>query len=119
MHTRQRGITLSGFLLWSLLLIVVLLVGFRIGPAYFEYFSIQRQMRVIAQDPALKGASRSEIENAFMRRSTIEDIRAIEPRDLEITKDGDTVRISASYSVQVHLFGNLSACMDFTPSSAQ
>jgi len=115
---RQRGISMSGFLVFVVIGIMFLLLGFKIGPAYFEYASIQKQFKAIANDPALASAPRGQIEGAFVSRATIEDIRAVGPKDLEISKDGGGLTISASYSVQVPLFGNISACMDFRPSSA-
>ena len=52
-------------------------------------------------------------------RQTIENITSIGPEDIQITKDGGSLVLSAEYSVKVPLFGNLSACMDFNPSSAK
>lgn len=113
----QRGVTLSGFLLWSIVLIVVLLLGFKLGPAYVEYFAIERQLRAIAADPELRGGTRQAIESAFVRRAVIENIRAIGPQDLRISREGGELVLSAEYSVRVPLVGNVAACMDFHPSS--
>lgn len=114
---RQRGLSLSGFMLWAVLGVLALLVGFKLAPAYFEYLSIQKQFEAVANDPNLKGAQRPAIERAFYDRATIENITSITPKDLEITKDGDQMVIDAAYSVRVPLFANISACIDFTPSS--
>ncbi len=118
MH-KQKGVSLTGLLFWSVVLVFVLLLGFKIGPAYFEYFSIRQQFRAIANDPAMKTGNRGEIEMAFYNRAVIENITTVTRKDLEIEKDGDGVVISAAYSVRVPLFGNISACMDFFPSSAK
>lgn len=115
----QRGVTITGFLVWAVLGIVVLLVGFKVGPAYFEAMSIQKQFEAIVADPSTRGASRKDIEVKFSNRSSIEDIRSIQPSDIEVTKDGDRVILSASYSVRVPLFGNVSACLDFNPTTAK
>lgn len=117
MH-KQKGLTLSGFLLWAIVLVVALLLGFKVGPAYYENYVIEKQFKVIAADPALRNGQRHEIEGAFARRAAIENIRAIEPRDLEIAKQGDGVVISASYTVRVPIIGNASACLEFFPTSA-
>lgn len=116
---KQKGVALSGLLFWSVVLIFVLLLGFKIGPSYFEYFSIRQQFRAIANDPAMRAGHRKEIETSFYNRAVIENIKAVTVQDLEIVKDGDEVVISAAYSVRVPLFGNISACMDFSPSSAK
>ena len=116
---RQRGLGLSGFLLWSVIVVFAVLLGFKVAPAYIEYLIIQKQFKAIANDTALGGAQRPAIERSFSNRSAIEDIKSITPQDLEITKDGDRTVISASYSVRVPLFANISVCLDFYPSSGK
>jgi len=118
MH-KQKGVSLSGLLVWSAILVFVALLGFKIGPAYVEYFSIRQQFKAIANDPSLSTGLRKDIEIAFYNRAVIENIKAITPKDMEIDKSGDGVVISAAYSVRVPLFGNISACMDFSPTSAK
>lgn len=113
----QRGITLTGFLIFAGLAVGALLLGFKIGPAYSEFYTIQKIMRNVAAEPAMLAASRGEINTAFNNRATIENIKAISYNDLEVTKEGNRLIISANYSVRVPLFYNLSACMDFSPSS--
>jgi hypothetical protein len=54
---------------------------------------------------------------AFDSRTTVDNISAITAKDLEITKDGDRMIISATYTVCVPLIANMRACMDFNPSS--
>lgn len=116
---KQQGVTLSGFLMWAIVLVALLLLAFKVGPAYMEYYNIQKQFRAMAQDPGVRSGTRPQIEGAFARRATIENITAIQPQDLEIRKEGDGVVISASYTTRVPLFGNASACLDFYPTSAK
>lgn len=116
---KHDGVTLTGFIFVAIIVVFALLFAFKLGPAYFEYYSIQKQFKAIANDPNLSTATRREIEGAFVARSTIENIRSIGPGDIQITKDGGSLVLSAEYSVKVPLFGNLSGCMDFNPSSAK
>lgn len=116
MHA-QRGITITGFLVFAMLAVAVLLLGFKIGPAYTEFFTIQKIFRIMAAEPALLSASRGEINSAFNNRSGMDNIKAITYNDIEVVKDGSSMVLSASYSVRVPLFYNLSACMDFRPTS--
>lgn len=111
----QYGITMTGFLVTAVILILVALLGFKIGPAYMEYYTIKKQIKLVADEVTV--VDRRTIENAYDRRAAIENITAISPKDLEISKDGDKIVISVDYSVKVPLFGNLSACMDFSASS--
>ncbi|MGW8183270.1 MAG: DUF4845 domain-containing protein [Burkholderiales bacterium] len=116
MHS-QRGLTLSGFILWSVVVLMGLLLGFKLFPAYYEYYSIKRTFNILAKEEPLRSLTKRDVEAAFARRAVMENIQALGPADLSITKVGGNWIIEAQYSVQVPLFGNLSACMDFAPRS--
>lgn len=113
----QRGLSLSGFMVISVLVVAGILLVFKLSPAYFEYYRIQRQFKVMVEEPSLQSGSRGEILQAFSNRANIDQITAISPNDLEIIKNGNSFIISAAYSVRVPLVGNLSACIDFRPTS--
>ena len=113
---KQVGVTLTGFIIVAVIVVFVLLFAFKVGPAYFEYYAINKQLKAIANDQGRSGLRR-DVEAAFAARQAIENIKSVNPTDIQITKDGSGVVLSAEYSVRVPLFGNLSACMDFYPSS--
>ena len=116
MH-RQRGVTLSGFLMVAVVLIFVALLGFRIGPPYVEYLTIKKQFQAIASDPAVRGGQRREVEDAFGKRAMVEDMPSITYKDLVIAKEGDGIVLSAEYTVCRPVVANIRACMDFSPTS--
>lgn len=113
---KQRGLSLWSLLAVSALVIVVVLLGFKLFPHYAEYLSVKKALTAIARDPESTGSTR-DVQAAFARRATIDNIKAVEGRDLEITKQGDRVMISAVWSVKVPLFYNVSACLDFEATS--
>ena len=55
---------------------------------------------------------------AFERRSSIDNITAVTPGELEITKDGGDVVISFAYAQKIPLFANVSLLIDFAASTA-
>ena len=57
MHS-QRGISLTGFMVFAFLAVAAALLGFKIGPAYAEFYTIQKIFRAMAAEPAMKNASR-------------------------------------------------------------
>lgn len=116
MH-RQRGLSLSGFVLWSMVLIFVGFLGLKIGPSYFEYMTINKQLKATVNDPGTRGGARKDVENAFMNRQMVSDIKSISYRDLVITKEGDNYSLSVDYTVCVPVMSNIRACMDFSASS--
>jgi len=113
--TKQHGITMTGFLVTAVILVIIALLGFKIAPPYMEYYTIKKQIKLVANEISV--TDRRAVENAFDRRAVVENITAISAKDLEITKDGDRIILSVEYSVKVPLAGNLSALMDFNASS--
>ena len=114
---RQQGITLSGFLLWSVVLIFAALLAFKIGPPYLEYLTIKKQLKAVAEDPEARSGNRREVESAFSKRSTIEDISSVQPKDIVISKEGDGIVLSVDYTVCRPVVSNIRACMDFSATS--
>jgi Domain of unknown function (DUF4845) len=115
---KQKGVTISGLLMVSALLIIVVLLGFKVVPVYVEYQTIQTHFRGMANDPELRGASRGELSRSWIARTTVDNIKSLPADAVEYTKEGDRWVISADYSVKVRLVGNVSACIDFHPTSA-
>lgn len=115
---RQRGFELSDFLTWIVIAGVIAFFGFKIGPSYYEYYNVVKVFKAMAADPGVAGGSKKDIEAAFAGRAQISGITSITPADLEVKKEDGKVVISAAYSARVPIAGNLSAVMDFFPSSA-
>ena len=114
---RQRGVTLSGFIMLAVVGIFAALLGFKIGPAYMEYFTIKKQLQAIGNDPAARSGQRRDVEDAFAKRATIEDMPSVNAKDLVVTKEADGIVISVEYSTCRPVVANIRACMDFNPTS--
>ncbi len=114
---KQAGLSMSLFLMWCVIFAFSALLAFKLGPAYFEDMTIQKHFRSIARDSNFASGNRREIEQAFSKRIEIDRIEGISPKDIVIAKEGGGITVSARYSKCVPLFYNLSACMDFSPTS--
>jgi hypothetical protein len=111
----QRGVTLIGMVVAAMVIVIVVIGGLKIAPAYIEYFKVKKAIVGIAQGNSK--ATVQEVRTAFQRRSDIDDIDVIGPKDLEITKEGGDIVISFSYPKRIALFGNISVLIDFAASS--
>ena len=99
----QRGISLLGLLFWAVIIGGGSVILLRVVPTVMEYYTIQRAIDKIAKDsPSTVAAAR----DSFERTKQIEySIVSIEPKDLNITKVDDKVKISFAYDKEVPLFG--------------
>ena len=116
---RQKGITLSGFLLWSVVAVFAALLLFKIGPPYIEFMSIQSNLRAVANDPEGRSGVRRVVEDLFDRRSAIDNISTVRANEILISKVGDNIVLSFDYQKCVPFVFNISACMDFHPTSSK
>jgi len=96
----------------------LLLFGFRVLPAYIQFFTVKGALNEITHNPELRNASAAEIRSAFDKRAMVNDIKVIEGKELDIAKDGENFTVSAEYSQRIPLFQNVSACIDFAASSS-
>ena len=115
---QQRGFTLGGFIIGAVLLVIVVITLFKLIPAYIQDAQINSVFKDIAHDLDMQKATPHDIQLSFEKRATIDDITAIKASDIDISSNGDTPVLSASYVVKVPLVGNISLYIEFNPSSA-
>jgi len=57
------------------------------------------------------------VRRAFENRSAIDNINSVKSSELEVSKQGNDLLITASYRKEVPLFANIGVYIDFTASS--
>ncbi|MDH4113841.1 MAG: DUF4845 domain-containing protein [Burkholderiaceae bacterium] len=106
---RQRGLSLIGLIFIGIIVVALLSLGFKTVPAVIEYIAIERAVQKIKNE----GTTVRDIQAAFERHRTIDDITSITSRDLDITKEGDKVVISYAYQKKIPILDNVSLVIDF------
>jgi len=109
-RARQRGLSIIGLIFIGLIVVGLLAIGFKTVPAVVEYIAIERAMQKIKNE----GSTVRDIQAAFDRHATIDDITSINSKDLDITKDGDQVVISYAYQKKIPIVDNVSLLIDFS-----
>ena len=115
MHGPQRGLTLGGLIVALFVLAIVALVAMKVVPAYMEFGTARNAIQAIARERS--ATTPADVRRAFESRAAIDDINAVKPSDLEITKEGGEMVISFAYRKEVPLFANVGVYMDFAASS--
>jgi hypothetical protein len=110
---RQRGLSLVSLIFLGVIAIVLLTIGFKLVPSLIEYLAIDRDVQKIKNE----GSTVREIRSAFDKYATIDDIKSISSKDLDITKDGDGVVITYAYSYSVPLADNVRLVIDYSGST--
>jgi len=113
---KQRGISLTGLIFGGGVLFFVVVLGLKVFPDYMEYFATLQNIKATTQDPSLRGAAVAQIRKAYEVRNVIQP-GGVEPKDLDISKEGNDVVLSFAYSKKIPLFYNVSLVIDFEGSS--
>ncbi|SEN08077.1 DUF4845 domain-containing protein [Nitrosomonas marina] len=112
-HANQYGVTLTGMLFWSVVLILFVLLGMKVAPVYIENASIKKNLVAVASDSTLNKATPTQIRLAFSKRAQIDGITAITAKDITIARENGQNILSVVYSEKVPLFANISLEFDF------
>ena len=115
---QQHGLTISGFLLVAIVLIFVAVLAMRLIPAYIQDGEILDVFKAVAHDPDMRSASIRDVQIAYAKRASVNDITAIKLDDVQIDKNENGLTLSASYQVKLPLVANISLLLDFNPSSS-
>ncbi|MFC4312147.1 DUF4845 domain-containing protein [Steroidobacter flavus] len=111
MRSRQRGATALG------MLTIIAIVGFalygvvRLVPIYSEYMAVVRAMEQTAKEDA--GGTPQSMRAALDRRWTVEDIKSLDPKDIEIKRQGNGYTMRAWYRAEAPFISNISLVVDF------
>jgi hypothetical protein len=115
---QQRGVSLGGLVMVLVGFVFLAMISMKLIPAYMENSKIQRALNEIVHDPALQSATPAEIKDSFSKRANVmDDVTAVSPNDLEMSKDNGVLTLSVSYSVKIPFAGNVSLLIDFKPTS--
>jgi len=117
MKSRQRGLTMFGFLFVAIVLVAIALLAMKLVPAYIEYFSVKKILATMGQESELRSKSNAEIRNDFSKRANVGYVTVVKPQDLSIDRSGGGPVISADYEFRTKLLGNVSLVVDFSASS--
>lgn len=115
---KQRGVSLSSMMVVCVLLVFVAIFGMKILPSTMEYFTILKTVKSIAGGEVPAGSTVADVRRAFQRHMQVDDIKSINPEDLDISKDGNEIVITFAYATKIPLFGPVSLYIDYEGSSA-
>ena len=106
---KQDGLSLSGLIGALVVIGVVGIFAMRMVPAYIEYNAIKSAIAKVKDG----GGSIREMQQAFNRHTSVNDVEAVRGQDLVFTRDGEEVEISFAYEKRLPLMGNVSLLIDF------
>lgn len=116
MRSRQRGATFLGMVIIIAILGFALYAGIRLVPLYFEYMAVVRALEQTAKEFGDDATTIQALRTSLDRRWTIEDIKSLQPKDIEITRANKGYAMRAWYRAEAPFIANVSLVVDFDKS---
>lgn len=115
--TRERGLTMIGFLFVAIVVVVMALVCFRVFPAYMEYFSVKKALEGALTDS--RDLTKADIKKLVEKRIDADYIDSVNAGDIDVSKNGNVTTVSVSWQTKLHMVGNASILLDFDASASR
>jgi hypothetical protein len=110
---RQRGMTFIGILVILGLVGMIGYAGLRLVPLYLNYMKVTRSMEATAGEFKSDNADPGAIHHALDKHWQIEDISAVEAKEVEVTKDEAGVSLHVAYDDVAPYIANVSLSVHF------
>jgi hypothetical protein len=107
----EKGFTLITLIFLLGLVIVVVLIGFKVVPAYMDYYTIKNVLENVVQDPEV-GQSSEELRGSVARRLDVNFVKGVDASDLLIEKEEGQLTLIIPINRKEHLMGGVSVCVD-------
>lgn len=118
-QSRQRGITMIGWLILLIPVSIVVYSGIRIAPVYLNYMKVSKSIDQVAQELGNDSSlSVGQIRLALEKRLDIESVNYPAVKDIGVRREGQTWIIEAKYEDIAPLFANLSLLLQFDKSKS-
>jgi len=111
-RAQQSGLSMLGFLFVAAVVVVCVMIGFRVTPAYIEYFSVQKALEQALVDSKDLNST-AEVRAAFQKRVDAGYIESVSGRDVEVLKNRNQITANVSWSRKLPLVANASLLLEF------
>ena len=112
MRSKQRGISFVGILFVGAVLAFSGVMAAQVFPTLLEFQAITK-----AANKAKEGTSVADVRVIFDKAAQIDDIKSINGKDLDVSKEGDKTVVSFAYNKEIHMGGPAYLLLKYTGKS--
>ncbi len=113
---KQRGMTLTSFLVVLIVVAFALYVGMKLLPMYQEYYSVRTALKGLANEPGSADMDPTKVQDLFFRRMDINYSDHVKPENVKFERIDGGWRMKVAYEVRRELIGNLDVVGKFDTS---
>jgi hypothetical protein len=112
MRKSQQGMTFLGLLILLTFVGLFVYAGIRLIPLYLEYMSVAKTLDNLKSEADASSTVQS-IRNSLERHFEVDDIKALDWRDIQIQRQGNSWQVEAAYDAQAPFVANISFSVHF------
>lgn len=110
MKNNMKGLSLVGFILVMIIVVIFAIFGMKIGPMYLEFNGVKSAMNALAAE---QFESPKDVKDALLKRLSINYVETVKREDIVVKPQNGGYNISVDYYVDKPLVGNLSVSGHF------
>jgi cell division protein FtsL len=107
MRSKQRGITLIGFVLVMFVVAVFAVIAMNLVPVYSEAFSVKKAMETLAAQPGADKMEIIEAQKALQKRFDIDYVQSVLANQAKLERKDGGLQLILNYEVRKPLVYNL------------
>jgi hypothetical protein len=112
-HSKSSGLTFISLCLVLGLIAFFTLLILKIGPIYYENYTIRTTMQNLEKESEILTMSKARIKGSLQSRFDVGYIEIVTANDAVILKRNDYVSVALQYEVVEQIVGNLSVLVEF------
>jgi len=113
MYKNARGMTITGLLLVSVVVIFIALMLTRILPNYFEFYEVKNALNFVANETRVSKTNKEQLYAAFAEQLHMNSVYSIKPDILFVDKTDTGIYVGVKYERRIHLIGNIDGVISF------
>ena len=107
MVSKQRGITLLGFIMVLIVIAIFAVVAMNLFPVYREGMSVKNAMESVASQPNATNMGLPALQKSLQKHFDIDYIENVSGKEVTLIRDKGGARLALTYEVRKHLVYNL------------
>lgn len=105
--TRQRGLTLLGFLIVLIVVAFFGLIIMKLFPVYSEWYAVRRSLSALQQEPGVAAKTPEMIRESLNRKWYISYVKTPTQKNVKVTRRGGEYIVQVAYERRGNLLYNL------------
>ena len=114
MISKQKGMTLTGWMTVVALILFFALLGMKIVPIYLENLTVKDVIAGLKEEPLITKKSSGEVKSMIMRRLDINGVYDLKGDHVSVKKSPGVMKVDITYTVQKKLVGNMDILVSFS-----